>query len=264
MEDTPTTETPRDTFGEATAVEQTKGRKRKSKKTARSNVVEATEACRQAEPELAGMPPQAEEARLAFTADQLDAAGVVYQESDITRCVEINAKAQGALRTISPVGTTGEDIIGAVLSVYGIEGQANINTNEVSKTLLIWQSKKGPAAQAAASGSRKRNLTIEELLALHVQTCESARAIMSAKNADYTNGSVDPFSNFRTAEALGVPAEIGLMVRMLDKMKRVQTFVNKGTLQVKAESAEDSIQDLINYCILLKGIIVSRRLEAGA
>lgn len=106
-------------------------------------------------------------------------------------------------------------------------------------------------------------ITAPELLALHESTCAAARDIMRAKNHDYTDGSVDPFANFRTSEILGVPGEVGILIRSLDKFKRIQTFVNKGTLLVKGESVDDAIQDVINYMILLKGMIASRAQDSA-
>ena len=44
---------------------------------------------------------------------------------------------------------------------------------------------------------------------------------------------------------------LGIMLRMQDKMQRVRTFVNKGTLAVQEESWEDACIDLLNYSILL-------------
>ncbi len=105
--------------------------------------------------------------------------------------------------------------------------------------------------------------TIDELLALHQETCEKARAIMRAKNYDYTSGSIDPYANFRSSEVLGVPAELGVLVRVMDKLKRIQTFVTKGDLEVKSESVDDAISDIVNYMILVQGLIKSRLKESG-
>jgi hypothetical protein len=101
----------------------------------------------------------------------------------------------------------------------------------------------------------------KELLEMHTETCEAARSIMEAKNADYTGGNEgdDPFANFRATEMLGIPAELGVLTRCLDKFQRIKSFVKNGTLQVKSESVEDAIQDVINYMILLKGIISERQ-----
>lgn len=79
--------------------------------------------------------------------------------------------------------------------------------------------------------------------------------ISRKKNADYTGGASDPFSNFRSVEVLGIPAEVGFLTRMMDKMKRVASFVEKGELQVKDESVTDTLKDPANYSCLLAGLI---------
>lgn len=99
----------------------------------------------------------------------------------------------------------------------------------------------------------------EELLKLHTDICEKARGIMSAKNHDYAGGGKDPFGDFRASLVLGVEPEIGLMMRCMDKFKRIETFVNTGSLAVKAESVNDAIEDVVNYMILLAGLIEERR-----
>lgn len=105
-------------------------------------------------------------------------------------------------------------------------------------------------------------MNIDDLLKLHEQTCESARSIMRAKNADYTAGSGDPFANFRASEALGVPGVLSILVRSLDKFQRIRSFVTLGVLQVKDESVDDAFDDVINYMILAKGMIRDRQQEA--
>ena len=84
---------------------------------------------------------------------------------------------------------------------------------------------------------------------------------MEAKNQDYAGDGSDPFANFRACEIFGVPAEIGILTRSIDKFKRIESFVNTGTLAVKSESVDDAIEDVINYMILLKGIIKERQGE---
>lgn len=81
---------------------------------------------------------------------------------------------------------------------------------------------------------------------------------MEAKNHDYAGGSDDCFANFRSALFLDVQPEIGLLMRCLDKFKRIEAFVKTGTLKVKNESVNDAIEDVINYMILLKGLIEER------
>lgn len=109
-------------------------------------------------------------------------------------------------------------------------------------------------------------MTRQELLDLHGTTCNKAFSVFDAKNHDYTAGSDDPFANFKASEVLGVPAEIGILVRCVDKFQRIRSFAVKGELKVKGESVDDAIEDVINYMVLLKGVIkdrCERTTEAG-
>lgn len=97
---------------------------------------------------------------------------------------------------------------------------------------------------------------IRQLMEIHYETCLAARELMKQKNHDHTDGSDDPFANFRAARARGVEPKLGLLIRVDDKLSRLTTFINKGTLRVENESANDAIIDVINYMILLKGMML--------
>jgi hypothetical protein len=86
-----------------------------------------------------------------------------------------------------------------------------------------------------------------------------ALEISRAKNADYTGKNDDPFSNFRSVEVLGITTEQGFLTRMMDKMKRIASFAEKGELQVKDESVTDTLRDLANYSCLLAAYIESQK-----
>lgn len=101
-------------------------------------------------------------------------------------------------------------------------------------------------------------MTRDELFLMHITTCENALETMKAKNQDYS-ASKDPFGNFRVSESFGVPAEIGIIIRTTDKLKRMESFVRRGTLAVKDESIDDTIEDVINYMILLKAMLFDRK-----
>jgi len=88
---------------------------------------------------------------------------------------------------------------------------------------------------------------------------EACQTISKAKNADYTGGAADPFANFKAVEILGVSTEQGFLTRMMDKMKRIASFAEKGELQVKDESVTDTLRDLANYACLLAGYIESKK-----
>lgn len=102
-------------------------------------------------------------------------------------------------------------------------------------------------------------MKIDDLLNLHKETCEDAQSIMRAKNADYTGGSKDIFANFSSVEILGIPAELGILIRTLDKIQRLRSFIVNGQLQVKDEPVDDAIRDVVNYMVLLKGMIKDKQ-----
>ena len=104
-------------------------------------------------------------------------------------------------------------------------------------------------------------MKIDTLLDLHRETCSQAHGIMSAKNHDYTSGSNDPFSNFRASASIGVDPIVGVCVRIIDKLQRLRTFAEQGTLKVKGEGVADACRDIINYAVLVQGMAVER---AGA
>lgn len=67
------------------------------------------------------------------------------------------------------------------------------------------------------------------------------------KQQDYGT-EADPFANVRAAEDFGVPAWLGCLIRMNDKMTRLKTFAKKGSLS--NESVEDSLRDLAVYSLI--------------
>lgn len=93
------------------------------------------------------------------------------------------------------------------------------------------------------------------LLALHDEMCKTAKGIMVAKNQDYTAGADDPYANFRSSDFFEIHPVVGIMMRCLDKFKRIYAFVKLGNLSVVGESVKDSTSDVINYMILAQGLI---------
>lgn len=103
-------------------------------------------------------------------------------------------------------------------------------------------------------------MTRDELFKLHEDMCCDALELMKKKNADYAGGGSDPFANFRRAEALGVcSTEQAFLVRMTDKMSRLSSFAQKGKLAVEDETVHDTLQDLINYSVLLAAYLKSKQ-----
>jgi len=103
-----------------------------------------------------------------------------------------------------------------------------------------------------------------EYLEYHKQACEKMMAITKAKNADYTGVGDDPFANFTRVESVGIcSTEQGFLTRMMDKVCRINSFVQKGTLEVKEESVEDTLFDLANYSIMMAAYIKSKNNKKG-
>ena len=67
------------------------------------------------------------------------------------------------------------------------------------------------------------------------------------KQKDYGRGE-DPFANVRASSEWGIEGWVGAMVRATDKLRRLQTFAQTGTLS--NEGVVDSLKDLAVYSII--------------
>lgn len=72
-------------------------------------------------------------------------------------------------------------------------------------------------------------------------------ALHDRKQRDY-GAEGDPFANVRASEEWGIRAWTGAMVRLNDKVRRLQSFARRGELA--NESAVDSIEDISVYAII--------------
>lgn len=89
-----------------------------------------------------------------------------------------------------------------------------------------------------------RNAAFDKLI-------QEIHALHESKNSDYA-ADADPLSNLRRAEAFGVPAWKGVLVRLTDKWSRIEQLANGKT--PKNESLRDSLIDNAVYsllCVLL-------------
>lgn len=77
---------------------------------------------------------------------------------------------------------------------------------------------------------------LDEIRALHVK-----------KATDYGRGA-DMLANLRAAAEFGLPAWLGVALRMNDKMHRLKSFAQTGKLA--NEGVEDSLLDIANYAML--------------
>jgi hypothetical protein len=87
--------------------------------------------------------------------------------------------------------------------------------------------------------------------------------LCESKNHDYAGaGGLQPYRNFEAVEALGIaPTEVGLLIRITDKVQRLTTWVHDGKLVVENESAVDSLLDIVNYTVILAAYMRQRHLR---
>jgi hypothetical protein len=88
---------------------------------------------------------------------------------------------------------------------------------------------------------------------------EHAGETHDRKQEDYGKGD-DPFANVRASEDWGVPGWVGAMVRLTDKVKRLQSLRTKGYLA--NESAKDSFLDIAVYA-LIAYVLYEQDADAG-
>lgn len=97
----------------------------------------------------------------------------------------------------------------------------------------------------------------KQLFDTHKFLCMTALTLMEKKNHDYAGKSGnEPFANFTRAETMGIcSTEKGILIRMLDKMSRLSSFLDSREFKVQDEKLEDTIIDMINYSVLLYAYI---------
>lgn len=79
--------------------------------------------------------------------------------------------------------------------------------------------------------------------------------LMESKSADYAD-TADVFANFKQCEVLtGVSKELGVMVRLSDKMSRIVNLLERDA-KVMDESIADTILDSINYLAILHNMLL--------
>lgn len=86
------------------------------------------------------------------------------------------------------------------------------------------------------------------------KTFSEMEELIRQKNSDYSHGD-DPFANFRKSEDINITPLAGLVLRMQDKMQRINAYLCRGTLEVPGEGVEDAFRDLIGYSCLALGMI---------
>lgn len=80
-----------------------------------------------------------------------------------------------------------------------------------------------------------------DLIARHKAICEHLNKVYADKNHDYGNSFGETFEKY---------GDISAIVRISDKMNRIDQLVQTGEQKVKDEALEDSILDMANYLIM--------------
>lgn len=97
-----------------------------------------------------------------------------------------------------------------------------------------------PPADARPKGRHPNSARFHEIL-------RELGELHDRKQQDYGSDK-DPFANVRASTDWGIPPHVGALVRLNDKVKRLQAFARKGSLA--NESAEDSMRDIAVYAVI--------------
>ena len=83
---------------------------------------------------------------------------------------------------------------------------------------------------------------------------DNMQSVYEAKDNDYSATGL-PMGNLRKCEDAGIDAWRGCLVRIGDKMSRLENFLKEKEYLVISEKAEDTVIDLANYAILMTCLI---------
>ena len=83
---------------------------------------------------------------------------------------------------------------------------------------------------------------------------DNMQSVYEAKDSDYSATGL-PMGNLRKCEDAGIDAWRGCLVRIGDKMSRLENFLKEKEYLVVSEKAEDTVIDLANYAILMSCLI---------
>ena len=75
---------------------------------------------------------------------------------------------------------------------------------------------------------------------IHKDICDKLHDTYKAKNADYGNSFAKVRAKYHEA----------ILIRLEDKMSRLEQLIINGNRQVADESINDTLLDMANYCIM--------------
>lgn len=85
----------------------------------------------------------------------------------------------------------------------------------------------------------------------YIELLDQMKDLHVKKNAGYAGqNNPDPWANFRMAEAFGVTAFQGCLVRMSDKYIRITNLVKDNSNEQVGENIKDTLMDLSAYALI--------------
>ena len=69
----------------------------------------------------------------------------------------------------------------------------------------------------------------------------------------------DSLKYFNSSKILDIHPVQGLLLRVIDKVQRIRSFTNDKELSVPNETVEDACDDIVNYAILAKAMLLDER-----
>jgi len=92
----------------------------------------------------------------------------------------------------------------------------------------------------------------KELFSIAEETFKKCLTTLENKNHDYSKDSGDALRNFKAVEFFHLTdTSTGIVVRLCDKFMRICNLLHDQAM-VSDEKVEDTIDDMINYLIILK------------
>lgn len=87
-----------------------------------------------------------------------------------------------------------------------------------------------------------------------ISILDNMQSVYEAKDNDYSANGL-PMGNLRKCEDAGIDAWRGCLIRIGDKMSRLENFLKDKEYLVVSEKAEDTVVDLANYAILMSCLV---------
>lgn len=85
----------------------------------------------------------------------------------------------------------------------------------------------------------------------YIKLLDDMRDLHERKNAGYSGGNADPWTNFRECEHFGIASTDGVITRMGDKWSRLRSLWQNPANEQVNEPIEDTLMDLAAYSLIL-------------